>query len=328
MKNLIILSLFSFLSISCTHNIYQDYNNQEVYMEFWTYVDENYIFFEEKEVDWDEVRSKHALHLDENSTDSELKEAMEKSILELRDNHNALKTDTGFTEFYDVKEGYEIHFSLVNIKEKYIEGSLTETESFDYGYLREDILYVHLPKTVNIYALQNLLRELITDDIIALVIDVRDNGGGNSNLVPELLGDFVEEKTFLGTYVEKSGPGHEDEVHIAMHAEPSEDVYFDLNTYMLTNRKSYSATSYFTAMCKGLDNFKIVGQITGGGAGGTSTLELSNGWLLSVSVSDFKDKEGLSIEQGVMPDVVINNSVEDIENGKDLMLEAVLSMID
>ena len=79
-------------------------------------------------------------------------------------------------------------------------------------------------------------------------------------------------------------------------------------------------------MAKAVSNVTVVGQITGGGGGGTAGYELSNGWLVSVSVSEFVDTDGKSIESGVEPDVFIENTKEDIEEGRDRMLEAALSL--
>ena len=80
------------------------------------------------------------------------------------------------------------------------------------------------------------------------------------------------------------------------------------------------------AMCKDLPNFTVVGQVTGGGGGGNAGYELSNEWIINVSVSDFVDKDNRSIELGVEPNIKIENTKEDLEIGKDVMLEGALSL--
>ena len=78
-------------------------------------------------------------------------------------------------------------------------------------------------------------------------------------------------------------------------------------------------------MIKSLPNVTLVGQVTGGGAGGHLGYQLSNGWQIRVSVSDFLDKNGQSTEVGVRPDVSITNTLDDIKNGRDIMLEKAIA---
>ena len=48
---------------------------------------------------------------------------------------------------------------------------------------------------------------------------------------------------------------------------------------------------------------------------------------MAVSVSDYIDAHGASIELGVSPDIEIENSKGDIDRGQDRMLEKALDMI-
>ncbi len=328
MKYLLAILTLGILFTSCSSTITSEINAIESYDEFWNHVDRNYVYFEEKGVDWDEVKSLYASELDEHSTEQDLKEAMGSSLLALKDNHNTLKTHTGYTEFYNFREGYDIHFSLDLVERKYLDSPLTKEDFFSYALIDDTTLYLHISKMSHIYNLKNLLRRLVTEDITTLILDVRGNSGGDSNQVPDLLKDFITQNSYLGSYVEKSGPAHEDKVIIPLSIDPSSNFHMDVDTYVLTNRDCYSATSYLAAMCKGLDRFTLVGQITGGGGGGASSFELSNGWVLTVSVSDYLDKEGQTIESGVVPDIEVINTQSEIENDIDRVMEEVLKMIE
>lgn len=319
---LIIFAIFTLL-IGCAQEIN---NNTELYEEFWTYVDDNYIYFEEKQVDWNQVREQYLPTLHDLSTKEDLFAAMENSLLTLRDNHNRLKAPFQYGRTYDYTEGFEVHFSKDLVENSYIDGDFEEEDDLYYGYV-DNVLYIYLAEMKYNRSLRNLIRRLYKPELKGLILDIRGNGGGNSNGVPDLLGDFVEEKTQLGAYIEKSGPGHEDQtIPLPVYAEPSGDFYVEKPVVVLTDRGSYSASSYFAAMFKGLSQVTLVGQVTGGGGGGNSGFQLSNGWLVAVSVSDFIDKEEKTIENGVEPDIAIENTAEDIANGKDAMLERALSL--
>ena len=218
-----------------------------------------------------------------------------------------------------VQPKYGLYFSKWNNRKR--------TELMFNYFIDEETIYIYIPKMENIFSLQQLIRQLVNDKTKNLILDVRGNGGGNSNPVPEMLGDFVTEKTLLGSYIEKSGPQREDETNpVPIYAVPSEDYHFDIQVFVLINRGCYSATSYLAGMTNNLTNFTLVGQVTGGGGGGNAGFELSNGWALAISVSDFIDVNGITIENGVSPHISIENQASDISNRQDVMLEKVLEL--
>lgn len=330
MKKLILLSIVALFLSSCSKEILIPTTNnpQELYDEFWHHVNDNYIYFDEKKVDWNDVYKTYAKEINTQTSEEELLQAMENSLLALRDGHNLIRTPFRQSKIYNYKEGYNIHFSSKLVEEKYIDGDLKQYQSFLYGKIDDETIYIQIPKMEYIYSLQKLVREQVKEETKNLILDVRNNGGGNSNPVPELLGDFVKEKTLLGSYIEKSGPNREDETApIPIYALPSEGYSFDINVFILINRGCYSATSYLAGMCNQLPRFTLVGQKTGGGGGGNAGFELSNGWTLAISVSDFIDVKGKTIENGVNPHIEIENSEEDILNEQDRMLEKVLELL-
>ena len=81
-------------------------------------------------------------------------------------------------------------------------------------------------------------------------------------------------------------------------------------------------------MAKEITAITVVGQVTGGGAGGNMGYQLSNGWVVAISVSDYIDVEGSSIELGVSPDIVIENNGADLKSGVDKMLEKAIETLD
>ena len=184
-----------------------------------------------------------------------------------------------------------------------------------------------MSKMAHVFNLRKIWRDKINENTNCLIIDLRDNSGGDSDPIPTIYGDFVTNETFLGSYIEKSGPAREDETDpIGINATPSTNFHFDGQVIVLINRSGYSATSYMAAMTKALPNATVIGQITGGGGGGNMAFELSNGWIIGVSVSDFLDINGKTIEFGVSPDIEIENTESDIVQGRDIMLEKAIEI--
>ena len=298
---------------------------QQLFREFWEYVDKNYIFFEAKKVDWSEVYIRYSRQITANTTEQELFDSMDAALYELKDGHNRLVRPNKVGRSFEITEGYDVHFDATVVKKHYVRDSLRQSGNLYWGMLKSGQGYIYLPQFSNYSAFGSVLKKLKELGAKSVVIDVRNNLGGDSNAVPQLLGILVKQKTYLGAYIEKNGPNHKDiTVPMGIYAAPHSGFYLDTPVIVLINRSSYSATSYFAAMIKGLPNVKLIGQTTGGGAGGNLAYQLSNGWIVTVSVSDFIDKEGHSIEEGVEPDLYINNTAEGLVEGHDAMLECAM----
>ena len=195
-----------------------------------------------------------------------------------------------------------------------------------------------------------------------LVIDVRSNGGGeavNSTLLTQYLSDhnfkiadslyaikrssrFRDHIRFQPIYwlitsvitkKKKDGNFHFGfyERHVF---KPFKKNHFDGNIYILTGGNSFSATTLFAQELKGQKNVKIIGEETGGGSYGNTAwiipeLRLPN-TRLRVGIPKFRFvmrrdlvKEG----RGVMPDVYVAPTAQDIQRGIDVKVEKAKQLI-
>lgn len=293
--------------------------------EFTQWVDNNYIFFEAKSVDWDSICHPFKSTISDSTTSDELFDAMETAILGLKDAHSLLYKPGRLGRHYDYMEGQKAFFDWEVIRRNYIQDSLGYENHVFWGTLDRHIGYIRMDVFDVSEAFLRAIRTLRSMEVAAIIFDVRHNKGGDSDLVPKLLGQMVSQKTALGAYIEKNGPGYNDVTPpVWIYAEPDGPTAWNIPIVVLTDRVSYSATSYFAAMVKGLPGMTLVGQITGGGAGGHLGYQLSNGWLIRVSVSDFIGKDLKTIETGVEPDIHIENTPEDLRQGRDVMLETAM----
>ena len=66
-----------------------------------------------------------------------------------------------------------------------------------------------------------------------------------------------------------------------------------------------------------------MGDTTTGGFSDVVKRQLPNGWFYGVSVGDYRNADNVSLEGiGIVPDVLVKNTAEDLEMGRDKMLEA------
>ena len=170
--------------------------------------------------------------------------------------------------------------------------------------------------------LDEVLNKLAICD--GLIIDVRNNSGGNLTTAEKLAARFTNEKVLVGYMSHKTGPGHNDfSTPKAVWLEPSLDrVRWQKQAVVLTNRRSFSATNDFVNRMKILPKVTIIGDKTGGGSGLPFSSELPNGWSVRFSASPMYDADMQHLEFGIDPDIKVNMSSEDMQRNVDTIIEA------
>ena len=156
-----------------------------------------------------------------------------------------------------------------------------------------------------------------------LIIDVRNNGGGNLTTAEKVAARFTNEKVLTGYISHKTGPGHQDfSEPKPVYLEPAMDrVRWQKKAVVLTNRRSYSATNDFVNTMKQLPLVTVIGDKTGGGSGLPFTSEIPNGWSIRFSASPMFDPEMNQLEFGIDPDIKVDISTEDYARGIDTIIE-------
>ncbi|MFY1046801.1 S41 family peptidase [Chryseobacterium sp. GP-SGM7] len=133
----------------------------------------------------------------------------------------------------------------------------------------------------------------------ALIIDLRNNRGGNAVTANEILGYFFNSKIKTGRSFNKIENKWSDNYI------QNQDITLNMPLYILTSKKTYSAGEGFAYILKNQRNAKIIGEATNGGAHLTRSFSLGNGfvgfipYLRSENEKTKTDWEGT----GVIPDI-------------------------
>jgi len=299
----------------------------------WRLLDENYCFFDYKKasygLDWDEVHERYASQVNDSLTNRELFDVLSGMVNELRDGHTNLIWTYGlsrYTAFYaDYPHNFDGELMLKMLGEKYYYSS-----GIYYARLLEEsalvpqsIGYMYIGSFSSSFS-QGLITEIFRyfEDCKGLIIDVRDNGGGDLTLAQDLTARFMDEKTLVGYIAHKTGPAHD------AFSDP-QPVYIEPDTTLLRwekpvcvlcNRRSYSATNDFVRNMRMLPSVVIVGDRTGGGSGLPMSTELPNGWSLRYSSAPMFDVDMQHTEFGIDPDVFVAMDDEDREHGIDTII--------
>jgi Peptidase family S41/Tricorn protease C1 domain len=301
-----------------------------IFEQVWSFANEKYSFFEFKNVDWDKAYKKYSIKVTDTMTEEELFKVCNDMLYELKDEHVNLETRFNISRnpevFLDYPEnffGHILNRNYFNGRQQIIDFTFSLFDFDDVLYIR----YSSFEDNISDYAMDYIVDK--AKEKKGLIIDVRNNGGGSIGNIDALCSRFIKEKTSMGVERHKSGRGKNDftDENVSVDVISSSKKYLDKPLVILTNRGCYSATNRFAAYMKGLPNVTLVGDVTGGGGGLPTATELSNGWVLRVSGSQFIDRRGDNIENGVKPDVKIDILKADIDKGKDTILETGLSLI-
>lgn len=294
----------------------------------WKLIDENYCFFDYKNIDWNAVHNKYGPLVTDTMTRYELFNVLGKMLAELQDGHTNLISTFNTSRFWDWHENYPDNFNAV-VHNKYLGTNYQLVGGMKYMIMRDSIGYVYYGSFSDAVGEANLDEIFLHfKDCKALIIDVRSNGGGSLGYSELIASRFIEEKLRVGYIVHKTGPGHRDfSDPYPIDLEPTKRIKWLRPVAVLTNRGCYSATNDFVSKMKLFPQATIIGDKTGGGCGLPFHSELPNGWSVRFSSSPMLDVNKGYTEYGIDPDIKIDIKESDQLNNIDTIIEAALDYL-
>ena len=324
-----VLIFLSLISISCNQLILgedlESSNAQENFDYLWTECLERYSFFDLKNVDWKAVRVSYQAQITEEMDEVELFDVLSNMLFELQDGHVSLMSNFNTSVFPTAQLGQD-NFDFRIIEDNYLPTNYFRSGPFihdfiangEVGYIRYGSFFGNIVSEENIgFVLERY------KDTEGLILDLRENIGGQTSNIYALLSRFINEETIVLQSRIKSGPGKnefsplEDAV-----VTPSDGVTYNKKVIVLVDRTTYSAGSFFALATKEIPNLVLMGDYTGGGIGLTNGGELPNGWEYRLSISQTLDLNGNNYENGVPPDIEAFIDFED--RTKDEVIERAL----
>ena len=328
MKYLYIIIFTSLFFTSCFKEDNFENSRRDNFEALWKIMDEHYCFFSYKNVDWDEVHTRYSERISENMDNDALFTVLGEMLAEVEDGHVNLVASHNVARYWKWFEDYPDNFDT-KIQKNYIGTDHSIAGGLKYKILDDNIGYIYYGSfssgigegNIN----QVLDRMAVCDGII---LDIRDNGGGQMTNSDKLASHFFNEKTLVGYMMHKTGKGHNDfSEPYKIYVEPSNGVKYQKQVVVLTNRSCYSAANDFVNAMRYAPNAIIVGDKTGGGSGMPFSSELPNGWSVRFSASPTIDTEKKQLESGVDPTVKIDMDEGDMLEGIDTIIEKAREII-
>ncbi len=303
-------------------------DHENIFEEVWDFTNRHYSFFEYKNIDWNDAYSRYRPLVNSSISNVDLFDICAAMLYELQDGHVNLVSSFDRSRYWEWYLESPENFNYSLLERHYYKGRQRYIGPLEFLNM-DDIIYVYYGSFANTISDNNL--DIILTNLVdkkGLIIDVRNNGGGSIHNAKRLTSRFTDEKILVGHNFVKTGPGHNDFRKEEIHIEPYDGDRFTGDIVVLTNRKSYSATTYFTQYMNALPNVTFVGDTTGGGGGMPAFHDLPNGWLLRVSSSKFYSPEGFNIESGIPPHIQEDMSEESMLAGKDDILEKAIEILE
>lgn len=225
-----------------------------------------------------------------------------------------------------MKDGFpkNLNEDLVKL---YLKGDVkTQGDGLSYTTLDENIGYI-VYRDFEKEVTNEMMDAMLTDlkDTKGIILDVRGNGGGDPSNAARMASHFADKKVLTGFERFKTGPGENDFTDSQVYLSPSTGVNYTKPLMMLTNRGCYSATTTLAYHLNPLDHVTFIGGRTGGGSGSVADGYLANGWYYSLSTSEFIDHEGMHLDDGFDPDILID--LDEMDMTKDEIIERAIEEI-
>lgn len=299
----------------------------------WTLMNEHYCFFEYKDIDWNDVYARYKPRIRETMTNEELFSVLAEMLAELKDGHVNLVSPFDMARYWAWYETHPTNFDMELIDRYYlnrpdyqIAGGIKYRvlQDANIGYM----YYGSFSSAVGESNLDYILAAFSSCD--AIIIDVRNNGGGSLTYVDRIAGRFTNEDRVVGYIRHKTGPGHDqfsDYYPVTLNTAPTNRIHYQKPVAVLTNRHCFSAANQFVSVMSLLPNVVQVGDTTGGGGGLPFSSELPNGWSVRFSASPMYNANKEQIEFGIAPYPENRADIGDISLGRDGIIEKAIEVL-
>lgn len=321
-------------------------NNPENNFElFWNDFDKHYALFEARNWDWDSIYNQYRPQINSSTTDDELWDIFKEMVTYLDDSHTGISRNPDDEDmfFWSGCEGNDItkqEFSIELLKSKYLENVVyfdgdennPEEDGFFYGKVKnKNIGYIYL-QNIDLSGSADVFDDILNQIGLydAIIFDIRNNEGGEDTYAAEIAGRFADGEHFIYTVQERNGPKHTDFTGKKKYfSKPIGANNYSKPVILLTDQITVSAADIFTLHMKSFHNVTQIGTATAGDYSDIGMLRfLPNGWVYNYSIMMYLLPNGKSLDGiGSIPDVYIKNSITDIQNGNDKVIERAVQYL-
>jgi hypothetical protein len=294
----------------------------------WNTVKTVYPYFQFKQINWDSIHSVY-LPRAEKAQGDEIDAILLDMLKELKDGHVSLQTQgVAFISTYHPpriqKDRYAYNPLVVR---NYFDRELLLSGNgrIEYEIVQGNIGYIYVSTMRKEDPVLDGFDEALAfvKETKGLIIDVRHNGGGSDYNSWGIIGRLIASSIDGLPYpLPGGGLGRGGLIN------PRGPFQYTKSVVMLINGVCFSSCEDFAKVMKHVSTVTAVGDTTGGGSGAPQSFTLPSGRVIAVSTKDFRRYDGDRIEwNGILPDIRIAQTSEDINQGRDKQLEYAIELL-
>ena len=173
--------------------------------------------------------------------------------------------------------------------------------------------------------LYNLFSEAVPNILLekptAIIVDLRNNGGGLLDTSVEIMNEFFDKKTLVTTKGRKIGQTGDLE-------SDNGGAFLGIPVAILVNKGTASASEIFAGAFQDYNRGVIIGEKTFGKGVVQNILPLAGGATMKITVAEWLTPKGRSInETGILPDVEAIRTIDDYDNDIDPVMEKAFNIL-
>lgn len=311
MKKIIFISILPLFINACQKEIIKKTDARTVFEVFWQTMDERYIFFKEKNLNWDSIYEVYYPKINENTSEEEIINYYKEIINYVHDGHVWIQFGEKRPALYHPYDLYSMPEPFEKQNKYYYSDTVITVNPLEISQFDDDIMYIEVPnfrkKIINGILMLTIKKYFNYNN--GIIIDIRGNTGGNEYL--KLLSLFFNgSKTVLYKKLKTGKAVGQFSDFIPVKVKGNGFFSEKVPVVVLTNRGTYSGGSIFAAATISLSNFYIMGEPTSGGASKADFISLPGNSILSLSVRPYFDINKKCFEVGVQPDTIVEMTKE------------------
>jgi carboxyl-terminal processing protease len=298
---------------------------RSLYESLWREFDRHYSYFEHKGIDWDAQRE--AFMPPADASEATLLNRISSLLNVLDDPHVVVRTPLGNTQSGLARARRSTFYSQTTALNYVSQLRLTSGGQIRFGTLSARIGYARISNFGG-NGWGNAIAEALAQmpAIEALVIDARNNGGGDNSNSADIANRFADERRTVAYYRYRDGPERFDFSELrAIEIAPAGNR-FTGPVVVLCNRRCASATEDFLLRMKVIPGVTLIGDTSMGAVGNPIQRELANGWGYQFSEWQLLTPELDQVEDaGIAPAIVVQGTQADSLATVDRALERAIT---
>ena len=315
----------------------------------WDTFNKRYPFFQLRNVNWKKQHDTYRSRVTSKTSDDELFEIFCQMLDPLNDGHVELKAKASahrkkryfnpekqprFKQEFTTRESKQLFKTTEKTLVDNCFGRPAATEAWMLRYCRSQKFgYIRILELEGVSkrrltaALDKIARDF--RDLKGIIIDIRDNPGGEDNIAIAIINRFCDRKRVAFHRKTKIGPGKDDFTPLkTWYLEPQGDVQFTRPIVLLTCDSVFSGGEAFALAIKELPHVTIIGDHTNGIFSYQLEKRLPNGWEYCLSYQVYLSADMVCYEgNGVPVDIKLLNKKTDIETGIDPLISRALKVL-